>query len=153
MTSKVKCTRGHRFKGLQLFFWAYFINRYLSIGGHMEAMNVPFHMGYGSLICFKGLQSDRPKCRGKLVDPSTPRNHVWNIANRFQKFKIFKSADNPESALSDEVQLLAQLWETAKWQPERLGQLLLSHHSNSVIPSSLKNMPLQFGLSLSHFLE
>ena len=29
---------------------------------HMKAMDVPFHTMYGSLICFKGLQSDRPKC-------------------------------------------------------------------------------------------
>ena len=28
----------------------------------MKAMDVPFHAIYGSLICFKGLQSDRPKC-------------------------------------------------------------------------------------------
>ena len=36
---------------------------------HMEAMDVPFHMGYGSLISFKGLQSDRPKWRWMSVDP------------------------------------------------------------------------------------
>ena len=29
---------------------------------HMKAMDVPFQTMYGSLICFKGLQSDRPKC-------------------------------------------------------------------------------------------
>ena len=29
---------------------------------HMKAMDVPFHTMYGSLICSKGLQSDRPKC-------------------------------------------------------------------------------------------
>ena len=28
---------------------------------HMKAMDVPFHTMYGGLICFKGLQSDRPK--------------------------------------------------------------------------------------------
>ena len=28
----------------------------------MKAMDVPFHLVYGSLICVKGLQSDRPKC-------------------------------------------------------------------------------------------
>ena len=36
---------------------------------HMEAMDVPFHMGYGGPICSKRLQSDRPKCKGLLVDP------------------------------------------------------------------------------------
>ena len=29
---------------------------------HMKAMNVLFHLLYGSLFCSKGLQSDRPKC-------------------------------------------------------------------------------------------
>ena len=29
---------------------------------HMKAIDVPFHTMYGSLICSKGLQSDRPKC-------------------------------------------------------------------------------------------
>ena len=28
---------------------------------HMKAMDVPFHMGYGGLICSKALQNDRPK--------------------------------------------------------------------------------------------
>ena len=29
---------------------------------HMEAMYVPFQMRYGNLTCYKGLQSERPKC-------------------------------------------------------------------------------------------
>ena len=29
---------------------------------HMKAFDVPFHMGYGRLICSKRLQSDRPEC-------------------------------------------------------------------------------------------
>ena len=28
---------------------------------HIKAMDVPFHMGYGGLICSMALQSDRPK--------------------------------------------------------------------------------------------
>ena len=36
---------------------------------HMKAMHVPFHLVYGSLISFKGFQSDRPKSRGMSVDP------------------------------------------------------------------------------------
>ena len=36
----------------------------------MKAMYVPFHMGYGSLIYFKGLQNDRPKYRGMLAEVS-----------------------------------------------------------------------------------
>ena len=45
-----------------------------------RAMNVPFHLLYGSLICSKKLQSDRLKCRGTLADPSTSQNHAWIIA-------------------------------------------------------------------------
>ena len=36
---------------------------------YMKAMHVPFHLVYGSLISFKGFQSDRPKSRGMSVDP------------------------------------------------------------------------------------
>ena len=35
---------------------------------HMKAKNVPFHLLYSSLSCFKGLQSDGTKCRGMLVE-------------------------------------------------------------------------------------
>ena len=35
---------------------------------HMEAMAIPFHMRYGSMICSKRLQSDRPKSWGMLVE-------------------------------------------------------------------------------------
>ena len=37
---------------------------------HMEAIDVPFHMGYCSLICYKGLQSERAKCLRELVEVS-----------------------------------------------------------------------------------
>ena len=43
---------------------------------HIEAMYVPFHMGYGVPICSKQLQSDRPKCKGLLVDPGAIQTHV-----------------------------------------------------------------------------
>ena len=36
---------------------------------HMKAMDVPFHLVHGSLISFKVLQNDGPKCRGMSVDP------------------------------------------------------------------------------------
>ena len=29
---------------------------------HMKAVDVPFHLLYGGLICYQRLQSDRPKC-------------------------------------------------------------------------------------------
>ena len=36
---------------------------------HMKVYYPFFHMRYGGLICSKGLQSDRPKCRGMPADP------------------------------------------------------------------------------------
>ena len=42
----------------------------------MKAMDVPFHLVYGSLICVKGLQSDRPKCWASLVDPREYQNMI-----------------------------------------------------------------------------
>ena len=96
-----------------------------------------FHLRYGRLISIHRLQSDRLKCKGLLANPGTPQNHAWNIAICWKKFKILKLADNLEYALSNKVCKLAHLWETVKWQPERLKQPLFSH----CFPSSLKNMP------------
>ena len=42
----------------------------------MKAMDVPFHLVYGSLIWVKGLQSDRPKCWASLVDPGEYQNMI-----------------------------------------------------------------------------
>ena len=42
----------------------------------MKAMEVPFHLMYDSLICFKGLQSDRPKCKRLLADPGEYQNMI-----------------------------------------------------------------------------
>ena len=39
-------------------------------------MDVPFHLIYDSLICFKGLQSDRPKCKRLLADPGEYQNMI-----------------------------------------------------------------------------
>ena len=66
---------------------------------------------------------------------------------------IFGSACSLDSPLSNEIWQPSQFQETAKWQPERLQQLLFSYHSSTVVPSSLKNMPLKLSMSLSHFLE
>ena len=65
----------------------------------MKAMDVPCHLVYGSLICVKGLQSDRPKCRGMLVDPRAFQNHTeiglfvpsLNNTQLSENFKIFVS--------------------------------------------------------------
>ena len=37
---------------------------------HMEAIYVPFHMGYCSLSCYKGLPSERLKCLRELAEVS-----------------------------------------------------------------------------------
>ena len=34
---------------------------YQAYMAHMKGINVPFYLRYGSLMCSKGLQSDRPK--------------------------------------------------------------------------------------------
>ena len=43
---------------------------------HMKAMYVPFHLVYGCLISFKGLQSDRSKCKRLLADPGEYQNMI-----------------------------------------------------------------------------
>ena len=35
----------------------------------MKAKDVPFHLIYSGLVYSKGLQNDRPKCRGMPADP------------------------------------------------------------------------------------
>ena len=60
-------------------------------------MAIPFHMRYGSLICSKRLQSDRPKCWSMLVEAGEPRKHaeigilvLGLIPNYlFEKFNFF----------------------------------------------------------------
>ena len=70
---------------------------------HMKVMYVPFHLVYGSLIFFKGLQSDRPKCRASLVDPSQTPKYDHKIPISWTLVLIFISAGSPECPLSDEV--------------------------------------------------
>ena len=43
---------------------------------HMKAMDVPFYLPYGRLICTNRLLSDRPKYIGMLADPGTPKSHA-----------------------------------------------------------------------------
>ena len=68
---------------------------------HVKGMYVPFHLVYGSLISFKGLQSDRPKCRRLLVDPGAFQTHaeiglfVPGLIHTYlsESFKIFVPHD------------------------------------------------------------
>ena len=68
------------FRLCQLFIYFYlFVYFHLLLSvclSHMEAVYVPFHLVYGSLISFKGLQSDRPKYKGLLVNPGAFQTHV-----------------------------------------------------------------------------
>ena len=43
---------------------------------HMKATYVLFHLMYGSFVCLKRLQSERPKCGGMMVDPGAFQNHA-----------------------------------------------------------------------------
>ena len=43
---------------------------------HIKAMHVLFHLMYGSFVCSKRLQSERPKCGGMMVDPRAFQNHA-----------------------------------------------------------------------------
>ena len=66
---------------------------------HMKALDVPFHLPYGSLICTKRLHSDRPKCGGMLANPRALQNHAemglfvpgLKHTNLIENFKIFVS--------------------------------------------------------------
>ena len=46
---------------------------------YIKAMYVPFHLLYGSLICYHRLQGDRPKCWGLLVEVSRTKKHICII--------------------------------------------------------------------------
>ena len=78
---------------------------------HMKAMDVPFHLPYGMLISIHRLHSDRPKCRGGLVDPGTPRRKAeircfvpgLNYIYLLEKLKFFVSLGSPGSPLSNEI--------------------------------------------------
>ena len=78
---------------------------------HMNAMDVPIHLPYGMPISIHRLHSDRPKCRGVLVDPGTPiRNaEIWcfvpglTYINLWKKLNLFVSLDSQRSPLSNEI--------------------------------------------------
>ena len=96
---------------------------------YMKAKYAPLHLLYGSLICYQRLQSDRPKWRGIVAEVSQTPKHIYKIPISWTIGQILISVDSPKCPLSDEVWLLAQLQERAKWLPERLGHSLF--HINS----------------------
>ena len=70
---------------------------------YMKAMYVPFHLLYGSLICYQRLQSDRPKWRGMVAEVSQTQKHMYKIPISWTIGQILISVDSPECPLSDEV--------------------------------------------------
>ena len=70
---------------------------------YMKAMHVPFHLLYGSLICYQRLQSDRPKWRGMVAEVSQTQKHMYKIPISWTIGQILISVDSPECPLSDEV--------------------------------------------------
>ena len=69
----------------------------------MKAMDVPFHLVYGSLICVKGLQSDRSKYLSFIGRPQRVPKYDHKIPISWIRVLIFISAGSPESPLSNEV--------------------------------------------------
>ena len=107
----------------------------------MKAQNILFQMRYGSLLCSKRLQSDRPKCRGHLVEAS-PTQKATKCANfdvavskcsRFNNWPIFSKS------ITDLVHF-------------RPYQTLCYFVAFWVLLASTK-WPLHFGMVLSHCLE
>ena len=121
----------------------------------MKARDVPFLMLYGSLICTHRLQSDRPKCRGCLVDPRWTPKYDHKIPISWIIPMILISAGSPESPLSDEVWKHTQLKEQAKWQAEGWGTS--SFHPTQalfcLLCCTLTFTPPHFGLLLCNALE
>ena len=66
----------HTFKGIISILQSYFTKKNLSIRVCIKAIDLPFQMSYGSLICMKRLQSDRPKCWGMLAEAGPPQKHI-----------------------------------------------------------------------------
>ena len=52
------------------------VGTYQTTVSHINAWDVPFDMNDSGLLCFKGLQSDRPKCSASLVDPRAFQNMI-----------------------------------------------------------------------------
>ena len=55
---------------------------------HKRGMHILFHLGYGSLIYCRRLESDRQKCGGMLVDPSGQSLKI-GVRQTSHKYHIF----------------------------------------------------------------
>ena len=70
-----------KYEGGDLLKWivlipGLFLQIFSCNGACMKGFYLLFHMVYGSLICTNKSLSDRPKCKGMLVDPGTPRRYA-----------------------------------------------------------------------------
>ena len=128
---------------------------------HMEAISIPFHMRYGSLICSKRLQSDRPKCWSMLVEAGEPRKHaeigflVLGLIPNYlvEKFNFFY----PDIAQVLLFQMrYGSLMCSKKWlsdRPKCWGMLFEAEGNNSTGVMWKQGLPQPFCLSPGCFSE
>ena len=70
---------------------------------YIKAMDIPFHLIYGSLICVKRLQRYRQNKKGNLQTPGRHQNMITKYLSIGLMVLIFISAGSPECPLSYEV--------------------------------------------------
>ena len=123
-------------------------------------MDVPFHIGYGGLICSKRLQSDRPKYSASMPDPRNAHNMIikylsvghgswfWNqqvtlnVLFQMRYDSMHKSKRQPSDR---------QRAETPPVFSPLKACFPYCLHSDALLTSA--SIPLHFGLSLSNPLE
>ena len=69
----------------------------------MKALNIPFHMRYGSPVCYEKCLCGSPKCEDPFHEASPAKKYALKIAICLKKIKKFLSAYSPDIPLSDEV--------------------------------------------------
>ena len=72
-------------------------------------------------------------CKGCCVNPSMTQEFYHKLIICLKNLQILLSVDSPDSPLSDEVWLLAQIWDMTKWQSKRFRHPLFSHNSSTVV--------------------
>ena len=128
---------------------------------HMEAMAIPFHLGYGRMICSKRLQSDRPKSWSMLVEAGALQR-----ATKWHKVWCDLKCTKSVIILKIMVQLLnLDHLETTKWnykkigwpRPEKLkfekGWFESKQNHTTLRVDKKQGVAEPFGLSLGHFME
>ena len=124
-------------------------------------MAIPFHLGYGRMICSKRLQSDRPKSWSMLVEAGALQR-----ATKWHKVWCDLKCTKSVIILKIMVQLLnLDHLETTKWnykkigwpRPEKLkfekGWFERKQNHTTLRVDKKQGVAEPFGLSLCHFLE